>query len=682
MKRIASISQLTDTGLEKEQLVYVEATDSIYVRKPPGEQAVDGSSVVSGPAGVIWSKKAGGGLITPTMSPAAGSFTGTQEVTLTAPVGYTIRYTTNGSTPSQTSGTIYSVPFTVNATTTVKAVAYKSGPVNSGTYTASGISQDLMPVWEDLTPTNPLLTPDDFLHTGSVEAQLAGLRVVDVSAVPGFTHRYLIVWSSDHENVSGVAGIWMAGTDDFQTIVPLNGGNRVIAALEYPDPVVVGNELYILGHKFNSAGNPDQATFWTKSSSGLSFGAQTELITPPVVDGHTGYTETWLESGQWHCKSLYCGGNYSVQARWVASSIEGPWTEVAERIYSWHWEIDAAGAKQSSGGGQGWNRGGVRFQFSSSSTWAGSSGTGGAIRRHSQILVAADGRSVVFPPRETIEPSDRSGHWNSGSFGAARPIRHTDGRLYSVYVADDGNSLNRGIGLMRADETQEAPAIADFPGTPVSVYDATGVVQVGSEYAVLNATDGLDEYSTTAANGTFTYNAGTGLYTMTGTVVGSTYAIGWESANAPDFDNDLEVTLEILGLLHPYLIADIFWSMSLYATGNGARLGWFAGADENWTLRTYGSSPATTDVPTTHDRSGDGMSLIRANVRQNWLLGIRPASGHVWVTLDKYSCIYAAAASASVMGRTGLASKAVFSFIPRVASRTLTATGFRMIRRR
>jgi len=45
--------------------------------------------------------------------------------------GATIRYTTDGSTPTQTNGTIYTSPFTLYYTTTIKAIAYKSGMSDS-----------------------------------------------------------------------------------------------------------------------------------------------------------------------------------------------------------------------------------------------------------------------------------------------------------------------------------------------------------------------------------------------------------------------------------------------------------------------------------------------------------------------------------------------------------------------
>lgn len=79
---------------------------------------------------------------TPTFSPAEGSYSSTQSVTIScATAGATIYYTTDGSTPS-TSSSVYSSAISVSTTTTIKAIATKSGMDNSGvasaTYTITG----------------------------------------------------------------------------------------------------------------------------------------------------------------------------------------------------------------------------------------------------------------------------------------------------------------------------------------------------------------------------------------------------------------------------------------------------------------------------------------------------------------------------------------------------------------
>jgi hypothetical protein len=77
----------------------------------------------------------------PAFAPAAGTYTSAQSVTLTdSTPGAAIYYTLNGSTPT-TASTLYTGAFTVNATTTVNAIAvatgYTNSPVSRATYTIS-----------------------------------------------------------------------------------------------------------------------------------------------------------------------------------------------------------------------------------------------------------------------------------------------------------------------------------------------------------------------------------------------------------------------------------------------------------------------------------------------------------------------------------------------------------------
>ena len=76
---------------------------------------------------------------TPTFTPPAGNYSSTQSVTITTTPGASIRYTTDGSTPSSTTGTVYSGAVSVSSSLTLKAIAYGSGladsAVGSGAYT-------------------------------------------------------------------------------------------------------------------------------------------------------------------------------------------------------------------------------------------------------------------------------------------------------------------------------------------------------------------------------------------------------------------------------------------------------------------------------------------------------------------------------------------------------------------
>ncbi len=68
----------------------------------------------------------------PTFAPAPGSYTGTQTISLsTGTTGASIRYTVDGTTPSETAGNLYGGPFPIGMSTTVKAIAYETGWVDS-----------------------------------------------------------------------------------------------------------------------------------------------------------------------------------------------------------------------------------------------------------------------------------------------------------------------------------------------------------------------------------------------------------------------------------------------------------------------------------------------------------------------------------------------------------------------
>ena len=76
----------------------------------------------------------------PTASPAAGTYTSTQSVTLTATGATSIRYTTDGTTPvCSTSSSLYSSAISITSTKTVKAISCypnsNTSSVSSSTYT-------------------------------------------------------------------------------------------------------------------------------------------------------------------------------------------------------------------------------------------------------------------------------------------------------------------------------------------------------------------------------------------------------------------------------------------------------------------------------------------------------------------------------------------------------------------
>lgn len=86
----------------------------------------------------------------PTFSPVAGTYTGTQTVTISSSTsGAAIYYTTDGSTPTfPVTGTtlLYSTPVSVASSETIKAVATKAGLANSTVGSAAYVINAPVPV--------------------------------------------------------------------------------------------------------------------------------------------------------------------------------------------------------------------------------------------------------------------------------------------------------------------------------------------------------------------------------------------------------------------------------------------------------------------------------------------------------------------------------------------------------
>jgi hypothetical protein len=77
-------------------------------------------------------------LSTPSFTPAGGTYTGTQSVTLTLdPSAQETYYTTDGTTPSPTNGTLYTTAISVSSSETIKAISLASGYISSAVGSAS-----------------------------------------------------------------------------------------------------------------------------------------------------------------------------------------------------------------------------------------------------------------------------------------------------------------------------------------------------------------------------------------------------------------------------------------------------------------------------------------------------------------------------------------------------------------
>ncbi len=158
----------------------------------------------------------------PTLTASQEFETETFTVEISAVDGATIHYTLDGSDPTETS-TTYSAPFTVNATTTVKAIAVKDG-VASNVATAT---------YTKVSVIEKTCAEAAALCTSSTES-------TDKYRVEGYVTAIETAYSAQYNNIT----VWMADTR--------NGGNvlqafRATPTVDVDKAVKVGDKIEVVG---------------------------------------------------------------------------------------------------------------------------------------------------------------------------------------------------------------------------------------------------------------------------------------------------------------------------------------------------------------------------------------------------------------------------------------------------
>jgi hypothetical protein len=173
-------------------------------------------------------------LQTPTMTPGAGTYTAAQAVSLSTPTpGAAVRYTTDGSEPTETSP-LASGPVTIDGSRTVKAAAFKDGWSTSATTSA---------VYE--------------LNFGT-------LATPSISPAPGtFVHGQSIT-------IEGPSGATVRYTTDGTT--PLE------ASTEYTGPLTLSSSMTVSARAFR--------TDWTPSATATA--AYQAVVPTPTVSVASG----------------------------------------------------------------------------------------------------------------------------------------------------------------------------------------------------------------------------------------------------------------------------------------------------------------------------------------------------------------------------------------------------------
>ena len=128
----------------------------------------------------------------PQFSVAGGTYYSAQQVAIScATAGATIRYTTDGSEPSETSA-IYSQPLTISSTTTLKACAYKDGLTSSAITVAT------------YTLADPVSVTGVTLNKSTASLEVGESETLAATVAPANATNKAVIWTSGDNTVATV----------------------------------------------------------------------------------------------------------------------------------------------------------------------------------------------------------------------------------------------------------------------------------------------------------------------------------------------------------------------------------------------------------------------------------------------------------------------------------------------
>ncbi|HTB79557.1 MAG TPA: chitobiase/beta-hexosaminidase C-terminal domain-containing protein [Opitutaceae bacterium] len=483
---------------------------------------------------------------TPTFTPMAGTYTGAQSVSIaTATSGASIRYTTDGSTPSETIGTVYVSALTVSATTTLKAIAYKTGLADSTVASAVYIIN-----------TVGAVSAPDFSPAGGTFT--TAQSVIITSSTSGASIRYTTDGSTPSSTLGTIyfGPVSISATTTFKAIAyktaltdsAVTSGAFIEVPVAPVNPGVLSDQPVTIGHTAtlvaSVTGNPPPSIQWQVSTDG-----GTTWINLSNNSSYSGVTtSTLVITG-----SAALNGN---KYRYVATNGSG---SVASNAFTLSVVaaqfpsptcivVDSTGnlyvGDSTSNTIQKITTANVVSTFAGSAGLAGSTdatGTSALFRQPGGITIDSAGNLYVadtanFSIRKitpsgvvtTLAGSASNPSYKDGTGTAAwfnTPIGISIDSAGNLYVADSANDVIRKI-------TTPAGVVTTFVGTA----NATGTIDGTGIVAMFNTPAGVIVDS--AGN---TYVADTNNDTLrkvtTGGVVGTLAGLAQTTGSSNGFDN-------------------------------------------------------------------------------------------------------------------------------------------------
>jgi hypothetical protein len=197
-----------------------------------------------------------GTVATPTFSPGGGSYSTAQQVTISgATSGATVHYTTDGSTPTGSSP-VYGGAITISSTTTLKAIAVKSGSTDSAVATATytiGSTSGSCPAQSDTPDFGPNVHVfDPSMGNAAIQSQLDAQfnQMKDTQTAQFSENRVADLFRPGTYNVEDNVG--------FYTSVAGLGQN--------PDDVTINGDVTVDAFNASDAGNATQ-NFWRSAEN-------------------------------------------------------------------------------------------------------------------------------------------------------------------------------------------------------------------------------------------------------------------------------------------------------------------------------------------------------------------------------------------------------------------------------